>query len=421
MLMAANRIGKTEGAGLYEVALHMTGRYPAWWKGKRFERPVRVWIAGDTTKTVREILQAKVLGKWGDFGTGLIPYDDLIKTTSKQGVAESIDTFMVRHVSGGASHGVFKSYESGRISFQGSEQDIIMLDEEPPLSSALGIFAECVTRTMTTGGIVLLTFTPLSGMTPLIKHMREIGAFSISATWDDVPHLSKKDKDELWASYPAYERDARSKGIPSRGSGVVFPVAEERITCDPFVPPWHWARIGGLDFGWAHPSAAVNMAHNREDDVIYICGIHRQKEATPAMFSQGVRAWGEWLPWAWPHDGLRQDKDPQAGRQLAELYREQHMNMLTEPASWNDETMDNSVEPGIAGMLDYMQAGRFFVMSHLKEWFEEFRDYYRKDGVIVKEADDLMAATRYAFMMRRHAMTKPRRGSSDRTPNWRTA
>src|SRR5205823_1533996 len=138
------------------------------------------------------------------------------------------------------------------------------------------------------------------------------------------------------------------------------------------------------------------------NDCVYVVGIYREREQTPLMFAAGVRAWGKWLPWAWPHDGLRQDKDPQAGRQLAELYRDEGLDMLPMPASFSDEKLENSVEDGTMRILTMMQTGRFKVMAHLKEWFDEFREYYRKDGVIVKEVDDLMCATRYAVMMLRH-------------------
>ena len=66
----------------------------------------------------------------------------------------------------------------------------------------------------------------------------------------------------------------------------------------------------------------------------------------------------------------------------------------------------NSVEAGLIEMLERMQTGRFKVFSHLNEWFEEFRMYHRKDGKVVKVDDDLMAATRYAYMMRRFAVVK---------------
>jgi phage terminase large subunit-like protein len=419
MMMAANRSGKSI-AGLYETVLHMTGKYPAWWKGKRFDGPVRVWVAGDTGKTLREILQVKLLGPWANFGTGLVPGDDLIATTSKQGVAEAIDTFSVRHVRGGVSHGVFKSYDQGRKAFQGSEQDVILLDEEPPLD----VYSECLVRTMTTGGIVMLTFTPLQGVTALIKEMREAGAWEIGATWDDAPHLSQDEKEDLWKNTPAYMRDARAKGIPSRGSGVVFPVAEETLLIEPFSPlPSTWAFIGGLDFGWDHPMAAVKLAHDRDADIIYVVGQHRMKEASPVTFAAGVRPWGKWLPWAWPHDGLRHDRGTgrDSGKQWSQLFEQEGMNMLPGPASFDDEKLDHGVEAGIAGMLTYMEAGRFKVMAHLEQWRQEFRDYYRKDGIIVKERDDLLDATRTALMMIRYAIRKPSRPTlpSGRY-NWRT-
>ncbi len=58
-------------------------------------------------------------------------------------------------------------------------------------------------------------------------------------------------------------------------------------------------------------------------------------------------------------------------------------------------------------MLTRMKTGKFKVAAHLNDWWEEFRLYHRKDGAIVKEGDDLMAATRYATVMLRHATTKP--------------
>jgi hypothetical protein len=58
-------------------------------------------------------------------------------------------------------------------------------------------------------------------------------------------------------------------------------------------------------------------------------------------------------------------------------------------------------------MLGRMQTGRLKVFSHLSDWFEEFRLYHRKDGKVIKEFDDLMAATRYSVMMLRYAITEP--------------
>lgn len=162
--MAANRIGKTEGAGGFETVLHLTGLYPDWWEGRRFRRAIRAWVAGDTNETTRDILQAKLLGPIEDMGIGMIPGECIGPTTRKTGFPNAIETASIRHVSGKFSRLRFKSYVQGRKSFQGTEQDLIWLDEEPPED----VYNECLIRTMTTNGIVLTTFTPLEGITPVV-------------------------------------------------------------------------------------------------------------------------------------------------------------------------------------------------------------------------------------------------------------
>jgi hypothetical protein len=77
--------------------------------------------------------------------------------------------------------------------------------------------------------------------------------------------------------------------------------------------------------------------------------------------------------------------------------------MMNSRATFPDGT--NGLEAGVLEMLDRMKTGRLKVFSHLADWFEEFRLYHRKDGLIVKKNDDLLSATRYAMMMRRFATT----------------
>lgn len=163
-MLAANRVGKTEGVGGYEVTLHATGWYPPWWPGKTYDRSVRIWVAGDTSNTVRDILQQKLLGPAGEFGTGLIPKRAIERVTWKRNVPEAVQDVYIHHASGGRSVLTFKSYDQQRESFQGTEQDIILLDEEPNI----GIYTECLLRTMTTQGLILCTFTPLLGLSDVV-------------------------------------------------------------------------------------------------------------------------------------------------------------------------------------------------------------------------------------------------------------
>ncbi len=170
-LMAANRVGKTLGGGGYETSCHLTGLYPDWWEGRRFTSPTRVWAAGRTNETTRDIIQATLLGEVAHrgarkvmSGVGVVPGALLGDPTWKQGVQDLVDTIKVRHVSGGWSSLGLKAYNQGRGSFEGTAQHVIWLDEEPPMD----VYGECLIRTATTNGVIMLTFTPLEGMSQVV-------------------------------------------------------------------------------------------------------------------------------------------------------------------------------------------------------------------------------------------------------------
>jgi len=171
LFMAANRSGKSVAGGA-ELTYHLTGRYPHWWEGKRFDHPIRGLAAGDTTQTTRDIIQNKLLGGLYDtpeFGTGLIPIDYLGKPTPSRGIANAYEEITVEHVSGGTSRLAMRSYDQGRRIFQGVELHAVWLDEEVPRD----VYEEALVRTMTTGGLVWMTFTPLQGLTPLVVDFLE--------------------------------------------------------------------------------------------------------------------------------------------------------------------------------------------------------------------------------------------------------
>jgi phage terminase large subunit-like protein len=409
--MAGNQLGKTLCAGA-EVAIHATGRYPDWWRGKVFDKPGAMWVSGVTGESTRDNPQRILYGPLNAPGTGMLPADAILDKTTRRGLADALDTLVVRHGGGGDVQAGemligFKSYDQGREKWQGPTLLLVWFDEEPPQD----IYSEGLTRTNVAMGPVLLTFTPLLGMSDVVKRFlidKVAGTTVIPMTIDDAEHYTPEQRAAIVASYPAHEREARARGIPTMGSGRVFPVEEEFIKCAPFEIPPHWPQIAGIDFGWDHPSAAARLAWDRDSDTLYVTATHRAREQTPILFSGAVKPWGNWLRWAWPHDGLQHDKG--SGEQLAHQYKAQGLNMLAERATFDDGT--NGLEAGIAEMLGRMQTGRLKVFSHLNDWFEEFRLYHRKDGLIVKVNDDLMSATRYAMMMRRFATVPVKRSAS---------
>lgn len=222
------------------------------------------------------------------------------------------------------------------------------------------------------------------------------------ATIDDAVGViyTREQADAIVSGYRSHERDAREKGIPVLGSGRIFPILQEAIEVEPFDIPGHWVHIGGLDFGWDHPTAAVRVVWDRDSDIVYVTSCYRAREDTPVVHAAAVKPWGESMPWAWPHDGYQHDKG--SGDELRHQYETQGLNMLPEHAT--HEAGGNGVEAGLMDMLDRMRTARFKVFKNLLDWFSEFLLYHRKDGKVVKEYDDLMSATRYALMMLRFAV-----------------
>jgi len=390
LFIAANRVGKTEGAGGFELACHLTGHYPSWWQGRRFTRPNAWWAVGDTRETVRDILQRKLLGKPGDFGTGLIPRDAIIRTAPGF-IPDAVQAIWVKHASGGTSVVGFKSYDQGREAFQGTEQDGIWLDEEPPES----IYTECLLRTMTNNGMVMLTFTPLRGLSSVVLSFMPGGAAPekqegskavVSATWDDVPHLSQKAKEELWNAIPPFQRDARSKGLPQLGAGLIYPVPEGAIAIEPFEIPKHWPRSYGLDVGW-NKTAAIFGAYDRETDTGYLYSEHYQGEVEPAVHVAAIKARGR-LPGA--IDPAAKGRSQLDGRKLMQEYREQGLE-LVEAA--------NAVEAGIFATWERFSTGRLKVFRTCQNLLSELRLYRRDErGKVVKERDHACDAMRYWVM-----------------------
>lgn len=424
LLRAGNQNGKTYPASA-EVTYHLTGRYPKWWKGRVFNGPIVAWASSDTGETTRDNPQRALVGPIGEWGTGMIPHKLLGDYGMASGTSDLLDYIRVKNIeTGGWSTLRFKYYAQGRQKWQGPPVQVVWYDEEPPED----IYDEGLARTIAVGGIALTTFTPLQGMSEVVKRfllMPQADMADVQMTIEEAEHIPASERDKIIASFPEHEREARAHGVPVLGSGRVFPVAESRIKVDATKIPAHWPRIAAIDFGWDHPTAGIWLAHDRDTDVVYVYDAYRVRQQTPVIHAAAIKGRGAWIPMAWPHDGLQHDKG--SGIQLAEQYRGLGVAMRQEYAHFEETEQESearvnliSVEAGIAELLTRMETGRLKVFSHLNDWFEEFRLYHRKDGVIVKEGDDLMSATRVAMMDLRFAEVEPKKSERYRPPaNWR--
>jgi phage terminase large subunit-like protein len=404
LLMAGNQQGKTYCGGM-ETAFHLTGQYPDDWVGRTWERPTHGWAGGVTSLATRDIVQAQLLGpseSWPDFlGEGAIPKEHIGKYSMARGIQNAVDTVSIKHVSGGWSTLSFKSYEQGRAKWQGVPRDFIWFDEEPDQD----IYSEGLARVTATKGMVYMTFTPLKGMSSVVKRFLNESTADrgyVNMTIDDADHIDPEERQRIIDGYEEYERDARIKGIPMLGEGRIFMTPEEHITCDPFEIPRYWPVLAALDIGIAHPTAAVYMAWDRDLDIIYIIGEHRLSGANIPTHASAIRSWSPDIPVAWPHDAHSRDKG--SGVKISHQYRDAGLKMMSEHAQFSiDEGGGNSVEAGISEMNERMKTGKWKVFRPCTKWFEEYRLYHRKDGMIVKEDDDLLSASRYGMMMKRCA------------------
>ena len=415
LLMCANRIGKSY-SGAMELAMHLTGIYPDWWKGRKYRNAITAWVGGVSNESTRDICQAELLGPPEDptaWGTGCIPRDNIVSTERKPGVPNAKSLALVRHSCGDNSTVHFKSYESGVEKWMGRSVDCIWLDEEPDRT----LYSQSVTRTLDRRGMVYLTFTPEKGMTETVSaFMNNIkkGQSLTNATWDDASedtrsmfgkpgHLDHDTMDQILAAYSPHEREMRKYGKPVIGSGLVFPIPEEKLVVEPFEIPEHWLRIAAIDLGWDHDTAVVWGAHDVDEDIFYVYDAYNQNKRSPAEHSVEIKRRPAFIPIAYPHDGLRRDSMGNPG--LADQYRNLGCNFMldhfTNPPALGQSKGTNNVEQGIQSMLVFMEEGRFKIFNTLSHLLQEYRQYHRKDGKIVAIRDDCMSAMRYSFMSRR--------------------
>jgi phage terminase large subunit-like protein len=410
MLMAANRVGKTYTGCLVD-AIHATGDYPEGWTGHKFEHAPLIWVLGYSGEKIRDLLQMPIVGTYsgGELTGGLIPKDRIVDALPMMGTPRCCREVRVKHKSGGISRLQFWSYTQGQHALMGDSLDFYHIDEEPKDST---IYPQVITRTATgdrgQGGRGILTFTPENGRTELVINFMDNPSpsqYMQRATWDDAEHLTEETKEALLSQFPPYQRDMRTKGLPLLGTGLIFDLDITKNKVSPFECPDHFYLINGMDFGWEHPQAHVQLWWDRDKDIIYVANAWKKSKVQPYEAWECVKGWANRIPTAWPHDGLQTEKG--SGKQQKSYYAEAGWDMLEDMATWEDG--GNGVEHGIMELYNRLKLGTLLFIDGfgMSEMFEEFLQFHRDDkGKIVKIQDDLISALRYAYMMKRFAKRK---------------
>jgi hypothetical protein len=254
-------------------------------------------------------------------------------------------------------------------------------------------------RTVTTQGIIWCTFTPLQGMSEVIRDFLEADEkaqahkWYVQAGWNDAPHIPEDEKETLIATTPPHQLKARTEGEPSLGIGAIYPIAEERIVCDQMPIPDSWPRCYEMDVGW-NRTAAIWGALNPASNVIYFYAEYLGYQEAPAVHAAAIRSKGLWIPGTIdPAAGASNHTD---GKKLLEMYRS--LGLQLTPA-------DNAVTTGIQIVSEALVDGSLKVMPSCENFLREFRKYHRDEkGKIVKANDHLMDASRYLMASGRSLM-----------------
>ena len=437
-ILAANRIGKTVST-CYETAYHLTGQYPDWWTGHRFDKPITVMVAGEGWSQVALVLQQELLGtpdvKLRDqIGTGAIPRDCIIVDTMRGDGANCIGV-EIRHSTGGKSYLLFANYTQEVRQLQGFKLNLAVFDEQPPDD----FFSEIVTRTATTQGMVMCSFTPLKGLNGLVSKFwnREQGYDYVRVAWDDVPEydpwgepfLLMETRRQLERDYLPHEREARMQGKPIQGKGAVFQI-RDWPTYKPSeidfrsLPNIH--RIIALDLGLVNDKTVISLVY--WDPYERTAYLHKQilvqgiEEAVPTQYiSHLLRPEVFGTPIVLPADASTPGRYTMSASSIRELFESYELNVhskaIMNPAD-SEGRVTNHKSYGINQMRQMLEVGSLRINENCVDFLREAQNYYVDQQGRFSDPDDCIDSARYAILGCLNGIAEP---WDNRTPQQRMA
>ena len=419
-ILAANRIGKTVST-CYETAYHLTGLYPSWWpkNAKRFIKPITVFVAGEGWEQVARVLQDELIGtkdvKIRDhIGTGAVPRDCIVQDTMRCDGANILG-IEIKHISGANSYLLFGNYTQEVRNLQGFKLDLVIFDEQPPDD----VFSELVTRTATTQGQVLCSFTPLKGLNGLVSKFwyEEDGYEHVRVTWDDVPEydpwgepfLLFETRRQLERDYLPHEREARIAGVPVMGQGAVFQIRNWPTykTGDfDFRMMNHIERIIALDLGLVRDKTVISLLYwnPREQEAwlhSQIC-VKGTEEAAPVNWIQHLmrpEVFG--CPIVLPSDANTAGRYTMSALSLRQMFEEYNLNVVQHPAMNPPDSegkVTNHKSFGINTMRQMMELSTFHINENCVEFLREAKNYFVDEKGRFSDPDDCIDSARYALL-----------------------
>jgi phage terminase large subunit-like protein len=429
-ILAANRIGKTVST-CYETAIHLTGRYPDWWTGRRWSGPITAFVAGEGWEQVSRVLQQELLGvadvklRHG-LGTGSIPRECIELDTIRSDGA-NVMAVEIRHKSGQMSYLLFGNYTQEVRNLQGFKLDLVVFDEQPPDD----IFSELVTRTATTQGQILCSFTPLKGLNGLVSKFwnKEAGYEFVRVSWDDVPEydpwgepfLLNATRRQLELDYLPHEREARIKGMPVMGLGAVFQI-KEWPTYQPGTYNFNaipdLEHIIALDLGLVNDRTVISLMYWCPSE--RTAWLHAQivvrgtEEAIPDQYiSHLLRPEVRGAPIVLPPDAATPGRYTMTSQSIRELFESHGLNVypkaiMNPPDS--EGRVTNHKAYGINQMRQMLETGALMINVNCQDFLREAQNYFVDERGRFSDPDDTIDSARYGILGILNGLAEPRHG-----------
>jgi len=437
-ILAANRIGKTVST-CYETAYHLTGLYPSWWPepARRFNKPVTAMVAGEGWSQVALVLQNELLGTNDvkireNIGTGAIPRDCIRFDTMRSDGANCIGV-EIRHTSGANSYLLFANYTQEVRQMQGFKLNLAVFDEQPPDD----FFSEIVTRTATTQGQVLCSFTPLKGLNGLVSKFwhQEEGYEHIRVSWDDVPEydpwgepfLLMSTRQQLERDYLPHERDARRNGVPVMGKGAVFQIRNwptYRTGDYDFRNTHGLHRIIALDLGLVNDKTVISLMYwhptEREAWLHHQIVVKGTEEANPINWiNHLMRPEVFGTPIVLPADAGTVGRYTMSSLSLRQMFEQYELNVHPAPIMNPPDDQGRTTNHksfGINVMRQMLELGTMHVNENCVEFLREAQNYYVDEKGRFSDPDDCIDSARYALLGCLNQIAEP---WDDRSPQAR--